>query len=131
MARNPEPQRAWKERNREKIRVWNREYAAHKRREAGMPALGTPESTENRRNARKLAGEEHPNWKGREVGYAALHRWVYRHKTKTGICSACGISGLTDWANLSGTYQRDLDDFIELCRSCHKRLDLRRIQIHG
>src|SRR5262245_29698370 len=115
-----EAKRRYRERNREAIRAKGREYAARVRREAGMPALGTPESTENRRRARKATGTEHGNWKGDEVGYFGLHAWVYRHKTKTGRCSECGDrpETRTDWANVSGEYRRDLDDFVELCVPC-------------
>jgi hypothetical protein len=27
------------------------------------------------------------------------------------------------WANISGAYLRDLDDFAEMCRECHMDLD--------
>lgn len=125
-----EVKRRYRERNREKIRAWNRDYAARKRREVGMPALGTLESTENRRRARKATGAEHGNWKGDEVGYGALHKWLERHKTRTGTCTRCGARPqprkryvATEWANVSGEYRRDLDDYVELCSSCHIRTD--------
>lgn len=64
-------------------------------------------------------------WKGDSVGYIALHQWLYRNKKRKGICEECGKKGKTDFANVSGEYKRDVDDFIELCRSCHcKRDDL-------
>lgn len=121
----------YRERNREALRVKNREYADRKRREAGMPALGTPESTANRRNARKASGTDHGNWRGGDVGYFALHAWVERHKQRTGVCSECGTrpepkkrKNATEWANLSGEYHRDLNDYVELCCSCHRKRDM-------
>jgi hypothetical protein len=62
-------------------------------------------------------------WKGEEAGYAAIHMWVNYWKAKTGKCSICPHRGETDWANISGVYLRDLDDFVEMCKSCHKEFD--------
>lgn len=70
-------------------------------------------------------------WKGDGAGYAAIHRWLHRHKPRTGECEHCGArpfnarcSTGTQFANLSGEYRRDVDDYLELCPSCHKILDL-------
>ena len=81
--------------------------------------------------ARKATGEEHGNWKGDAASYAAIHLWVRRHKPRTGICSQCGSQPVprgrnkvgTNFANLSGEYRRDLDDYVELCVSCHRLMD--------
>lgn len=79
----------------------------------------------------RFLGEQHPQWRGDAVSYRALHQWVARHKTKTGICTDCGRNvGKTghtgsEWANVSGRYLRDLDDFVELCVRCHRRRDRR------
>lgn len=66
--------------------------------------------------------------RGDAVGYSALHSWVRRHLTKTGICQKCEVEGYTEFANLSGEYHRDLDDFMEMCRPCHKAYDAGRIR---
>lgn len=58
-----------------------------------------------------------------EITYKELHRWVARHKTKTGKCQHCGEIKKTQWANKSHEYKRDLADWIELCRKCHGRYD--------
>lgn len=124
-------QRRYRERHRDEVRAAGREYAARKRREVGMPMLGTPESTENRRRARKLAGAAHPNWAGDSVSYIALHAWVVRHKPRTGTCDACGATPVpkkrrvaTEFANISGEYRRDVADYRELCVSCHRKADM-------
>ncbi len=68
-------------------------------------------------------GEKHHSWKGENVGYSGIHRWVRRHKIKTGKCSLCLKNNIkTDWANISGKYKRDLNDFIEACRSCNMKM---------
>jgi hypothetical protein len=68
-------------------------------------------------------GPENPQWKGDQVSYRELHRWVAKHRTKTGECERCGAEGETQWANKSHKYQRDLADWLELCRKCHRNHD--------
>ena len=67
-------------------------------------------------------GEDHPGWKGEDVGYKELHRWVSKNKTKTGECP-CGFVGYTEWSNVSFEYHRDLNDWQELCKKCHSAYD--------
>jgi hypothetical protein len=87
-------------------------------------------SEETRRKqsiARK--GKPHPkednssSWRGDKVGYRQLHSWVAKHKKRTGVCLFCGNVGKTYFANISREYLRDLDDFMELCISCHHKYD--------
>ena len=80
---------------------------------------GQPLRFVNGHNSRLRIGERHPQWKGEEAGYMATHNWLRRHKEKSGVCVECGKIGRTDWANISGEYLRDLDDYRELCRGCH------------
>jgi NUMOD3 motif len=68
-------------------------------------------------------GELSPHWKGDQVSYTGLHLWVGKHKVKTGTCTGCGRKKITEWANISGVYLRDLDDFAEMCKECHRELD--------
>lgn len=71
----------------------------------------------------KQSGVNHPRWQGEETSYKNLHLWLAKMKEKTGICSSCSQERYTQWANISGEYRRDPDDFIELCVPCHKRYD--------
>jgi len=70
------------------------------------------------------AGKKNVNWKGEKAGYDALHDWVRRWGGKPKICDSCGKKGKLHWANISGKYRRDLQDFRALCVSCHKKYDL-------
>jgi hypothetical protein len=76
-----------------------------------------------------MIGEENPAWMGDNAGYSALHKWLYNHKEKTGICEHCGKKPKTrtEFANLSGEYKRDINDYGELCSSCHRLFDAGRI----
>lgn len=63
---------------------------------------------------------EHPAWKGHDATYSTIHWWLRRFK-KWGVCWNCGRDDVrTQWANVSGDYRREREDYVELCCSCHK-----------
>ena len=70
-----------------------------------------------------LKRENNPQWKGDNVGYDSLHRWIERHKPKPKICEICKTKKPYDLANISGEYKRDINDFQWLCRTCHMKSD--------
>lgn len=81
-------------------------------------------------------GEKHHKWKGDEVGYDALHRWVSRMKGKAVKCKRCGKKKTTpksvQWANKDHKYKRNLKDWISLCAKCHYYYDEKFLKIlHG
>lgn len=83
-----------------------------------------PETIEKMRLAQ--AGRKHHRWGGENICYTALHKWVERHKGKAKKCEHCGTTDESksyDWANVSKLYKRDLNDYIRLCRSCHRKFD--------
>ena len=77
--------------------------------------------------------ENHPMWKGDEVGYVALHTWVRKKLGTPDTCTQCRFKSKNNykmhWANISGEYKRDVKDFIRLCASCHKKYDLNKIKL--
>ena len=78
---------------------------------------------------KRFFGEKSPVWKGSKVKYRGLHMWVESKFGKPKICSNCKItSAKFHWANKSGQYLRQLDDWIRLCVKCHKQYDLERIK---
>ena len=57
-------------------------------------------------------------------GYDAIHTWLLKHFTKSGICEECGRSAKTDFALTKGRgYSRNREDYRELCRRCHVHYD--------
>jgi hypothetical protein len=73
--------------------------------------------------------DRHPSWKGDQVSYTGIHMWVARHRGKASVCVQCGKYGTgkyIQWANISGEYKRELDDYESLCGSCHKKQDYER-----
>lgn len=71
------------------------------------------------------ADEKHYLWKGEAVSYRALHAWIERKLGKPSKCSHCKKkgSGFYEWANIPGTYKRNLADWRRLCVSCHRLFD--------
>lgn len=67
--------------------------------------------------------EKNPMWKGDDVGYKCLHKWVRRHKPKPELCQECNLKPPHDLANISQEYKRDVNDFEWLCRACHMKKD--------
>jgi len=67
------------------------------------------------------SGEHHPLWKGDDVGYEAIHGWVYRQLGKASSCERCGAleSKRFQWHNKSHLYKRDISDWESLCAKCH------------
>ena len=79
------------------------------------------------------AGKKHYAWKGDKVGIKALHQWVKRKRGHTKNCEFCGAyvenPYKIHWANKSGEYKRDVEDWLRLCVPCHKNYDLKRLGI--
>lgn len=80
-------------------------------------------SAKRRKENGSNRGQKHVSWIGDKVSYKPLHKWVAYHKGKASVCVQCGATKNIDWANISGEYHRDLNDFKALCRSCHTIFD--------
>lgn len=59
-----------------------------------------------------------------KLGYYGLHEWVYKKlgKAKDGFCEFCGKPA-QEWANKSHKYKKRINDWMALCRFCHKKYD--------
>ncbi len=68
-------------------------------------------------------GEDNPSWKGDKVGYSGLHKWVFSQLGRPNKCEHCNKITVTQWANKSHEYKRDLNDWLALCRDCHIKYD--------
>jgi hypothetical protein len=66
-------------------------------------------------------------WSGDNPTYGALHQWIRKKLGRSMKCEKCGKIETSykkmHWANRSGKYLRDLNDWIRLCVSCHKIFD--------
>lgn len=70
-----------------------------------------------------VSGEKNGNWKGDNVGYRVLHKYIEYHYPKPLKCSKCGQVKRLDLSNNSGEYKRDLADWEYICRKCHIQKD--------
>lgn len=73
-------------------------------------------------------GENNTYWKGDNASYQAKHHWIEKQLGKPRICQNCGSKNLTyrgayEWANVGHTYRRILNEWIRLCRPCHRKHD--------
>lgn len=57
--------------------------------------------------------------------YRGAHKYISRHYGQAPFCiyDESHIGKCYHWANNSGEYTRDLEDYIPLCPSCHIRMD--------
>jgi len=76
--------------------------------------------------------KNHPFWRGEDGNTCAIHKWI--NKAKGGrplVCEWCGKDpgrgkdgrSKIHWANLSGDYKRELNDWAALCITCHTNYD--------
>lgn len=73
----------------------------------------------------KFLREKSSHWTGENGGYSTKHKWLSSHYQKKGICEICGKKIKTEWANIDGKYLRREDNYLELCRKCHVRFDIK------
>ena len=71
------------------------------------------------------SGQNNKSWKGDSVSCSGMHT---RIRTKYGTPQKCEECGTTDkkwydWANISGEYKYERDDWKRLCRPCHRKMD--------
>lgn len=57
--------------------------------------------------------------------YSTLHAWVRRNFGTPNKCDECGTTSSKkfEWANISGEYLQDKDDWVRLCCKCHRQYD--------
>lgn len=66
-------------------------------------------------------GEKNANWKSENVSYSTVHKWLVRMYGKANHCVKGHIAKKYDWANKTGKYLRDINDWHQLCRSCNMK----------
>lgn len=75
----------------------------------------------------RVARDKNVNWRGDRVKYSGIHMWVRNNFGLPDTCEHCGNSGLSgkyiNWANVSGDYKRDREDWKRLCKKCHVKFD--------
>lgn len=86
------------------------------------------EQTKIRMGLAKLS-INNPNWKGDNVGYIPLHIYVKKRLPKPKFCEYCNKITPYDLANVTGIYNRNLENWKWLCRRCHMNTDGRMMNL--
>ncbi len=84
---------------------------------------------------RNQSGPINHMWKGDNASYKAFHVRLKHEKGKAKDhgCAVCGTKDPSiwyDWANLTGKFE-DMDDYLPMCRSCHRKYDKKRRKQDG
>ena len=67
----------------------------------------------------KKFAEDNPSWKGNEVGYKGIHKFVNRLWPRNGKCEHCKRITNTQYASKDHKYSRHRKGYLELCFNCH------------
>lgn len=77
--------------------------------------------------------EEHHAWRGIKAKYGSKHDWIRHNYGKATKCEnrennifsfKCSEKSQNyEWANKNGEYLREVEDYYQLCRSCHSIYD--------
>lgn len=89
------------------------------------PAFGKPSWNKNKK-CPQIQNENNGCWKGESASYTAKHIWMVVHFGKANKCENKNCKKLSKkyhWANLSGKYKRNRNDWKMLCVSCHSLFD--------
>ena len=74
----------------------------------------------------ETAGKNNVNYK-EVVKYGTVHDWMRYNFGTPKECEHCDfVSDNTyqfNWANISGEYKREREDWLRLCRKCHHKYD--------
>ena len=72
--------------------------------------------------------EKSPTWKGEDISYTGIHMRLRRYLGPAKKCVFCGVmknkTKNVDWAHNGGESFKELENYIQMCKSCHKRYDL-------
>mgnify|MGYP001570559986 FL=1 len=73
----------------------------------------------------RVRGENHKSWKGNKTKNNGLHAWVKKYKILPKVCEHCGQEKVLELAHKNHKYNRVLEDYMYLCRSCHRKYDIK------
>lgn len=84
-------------------------------------------------------GEKSRRWKGDKASYYAKHLWIKKHYGTPDHCEQIGCQypkkidagrklvnspKRYEWHNISKQYRRERSDWVMLCPSCHRKIEM-------
>lgn len=114
-------------RSHSKTRFCSRSCAVKRQYAHGLvaPVILARKGWKGVRNTGRTRFKKH--WNGTEKDYKVLHNWVRSQLGTPDTCVNCQKTGLSGhgihWANKSGKYLKDVEDWIRLCQDCHTKYD--------
>jgi hypothetical protein len=89
------------------------------------------------KNVPQITGDKSPHWKGKKASYEAKHIFLKNHFGKANKCenTDCKYPRFNskgvylkkpkryEYANITGEYTHNKEDYKQLCPSCHRRYD--------
>ena len=116
------------EKTKQKLRASNigKHHTVETKRKLSLFRTGMKYSEETKKRISqskkgKIINEFHPNFKKFDYSYSAIHKWVILRLGKASYCSnnPRHKRKIYYWANISGDYKRNLNDWHSLCASCN------------
>ena len=80
---------------------------------------------------KRLFNEHNPRWKGDKAHQKTIHQWIKRKYGKAKVCEVCGSTENIGWANKYHTYKREIEDWMQVCLSCHRKYDIKNNDYRG
>lgn len=76
---------------------------------------------------KRYSGKNNPAWLGGNISYGSVHNTIRSIYGKAIFCEIDKThkSKRYEWANLSGKYSTDRNDWKMMCQSCHRIYDLK------
>lgn len=73
--------------------------------------------------------ENNPAWKGKKASYSAFHHWLGKHKKRDFWCQLKNhpIVKKSEFANITGFHDHNINNYIECCTSCHRLFDYHKL----
>lgn len=68
-------------------------------------------------------GEKNHGWKGNNITYKSLHKWIRRNFPKPDLCQLCKQIPPREIACITGIYDRELKNWAWFCIPCHRKWD--------
>jgi hypothetical protein len=102
-----------------RVRILSEEH----RKKIGDKHRGKTMSEESRKKIGESKKGNKNNWKGDNVSYDGLHRWIRRNFPKYEFCQLCNIESPKEVACITGIYNREFKNWARFCSKCHKKYD--------